>query len=49
MDPVANVIMSPQHAYVISRLLKKQVDLYEQQVGKIDLPHRLLNDLGLEE
>ncbi len=46
--PLVNVILSPQHAYVVARLLIKNVDAYEQQVGKIDLPPRLLNDLGLE-
>ena len=46
--PVANVILSPQHAYVVARLLQRAVDAYEQQVGKIALPPRLLNDLGLE-
>ena len=46
--PVANVILSPQHAYVVARLLMRAVDAYEQSVGKIELPPRLLNDLGLE-
>lgn len=47
--PVANIILSPQHAWVLARLLRKQVDEYERQVGKISLPPRLLNDLGVEE
>jgi hypothetical protein len=47
--PVANVIMSPQHAWIMARILRKQMDLYEQQFGKISLPPRLLNDLGVEE
>lgn len=46
--PVATVILSPQHAYIVARLLTKNVEAYEQQIGKIDLPTRLLNDLGLE-
>ena len=46
--PVANVILSPQHALVVARLLSRAVDDYERQVGKITLPQRLLNDLGLE-
>lgn len=46
--PVANVILSPQHAYIVARILRAQVDAYEQQFGKISLPPRLLNDLGLE-
>ncbi|MBA2633838.1 MAG: DUF3467 domain-containing protein [Chloroflexi bacterium] len=47
--PVANVILSPQHAWILARLLRKQIDAYEQQVGKINLPPRLLNDLGVED
>lgn len=47
--PVANVVLSPQHAWVLARLLRKQIDSYEQTVGKINLPPRLLNDLGVEE
>jgi hypothetical protein len=47
--PVANVVLSPQHAWVLARLLRRQVDIYEQTVGKINLPPRLLNDLGVEE
>ena len=47
--PVANIILSPQHAWILARLLRKQVDEYERQVGKINLPPRLLNDLGVEE
>lgn len=47
--PVATVILSPQHAWILSRLLRNQMDQYEQQVGKINLPPRLLNDLGIEE
>lgn len=46
--PVANVTLSPQHALILAKLLARQVDLYQQQVGKIDLPIRLYNDLGLE-
>jgi hypothetical protein len=46
--PVATVIMSPQHAWVVSRLLARNVEAYEREIGKIELPPRMLNDLGLE-
>lgn len=46
--PVATVIMSPQHAYVFAKLLAKNIEAYEQSIGKIELPPRLLNDLGIE-
>lgn len=49
VEPVANVILSPQHAYVLARLLGRIVDDYERNIGKINLPPRLLNDLGIEE
>jgi len=48
LRPVANVILSPQHAFVLARLLAKVVDAYERDVGEINLPPRLLNDLGIE-
>lgn len=47
--PVANVVLSPQTAWIMARLLRKQMDVYEQQFGKISFPPRLLNDLGVEE
>ena len=47
--PIANVILSPQHAWIVARILRNSMDQYEQNVGKINLPPRLLNDLGLEE
>ena len=47
--PVANVVLSPQTAWIMARLLRKQMDTYEQQFGKIAFPPRLLNDLGVEE
>lgn len=40
--------MSPQHALVLARLLQKNVDLYEERVGKIELPAELWKQLGLE-
>lgn len=46
--PVANVMLSPQHALVVARLLTKAVEEYQQRIGQISLPPRLLNDLGLE-
>lgn len=45
---VATVVLSPQHAKVVAKLLAKNIDAYEQQIGKIELPPRLYNDLGLE-
>lgn len=49
LRPIANVILSPQHALVVARLLTRTIEQYEQTIGKIDLPPRLLNDLGIEE
>lgn len=43
------VRMSPQHALVFARLLQRQVDGYQQTFGKISLPPKMYNDLGLEE
>jgi hypothetical protein len=41
--------ISPTHALVLARLLQKQVDSYQQQMGPINLPPKLYNDLGLEQ
>jgi len=41
--------ISPAHALILARLLQKQVDVYQQQIGPISLPPKLFNDLGLEQ
>jgi Protein of unknown function (DUF3467) len=41
--------ISPAHALILARLLQKQVDAYQQQIGPISLPPKLYNDLGLEQ
>lgn len=45
---IANVILSPQHALILSKLLTREIDNYQRTIGKIELPPRLFNDLGLE-
>jgi hypothetical protein len=40
--------MSPQHALVLSRLLQKHVDAYEDRIGKVSIPAEVLHDLGLD-
>jgi hypothetical protein len=45
---LANIIFSPQHALIVSKILAREVDRYQQTVGKIELPPRLFNDLGIE-
>lgn len=46
---LGHVRMSPQHALILARLLQRQVDMYQEQIGRIVLPPKLYNDLGLEE
>jgi hypothetical protein len=48
VHPIANIIFSPQHALILSKILAREIDNYQRTVGKIELPPRLLNDLGLE-
>ena len=48
-DALGTVRMSPQHALILARLLQKQVDIFQESVGRISLPPKLYNDLGLEE
>jgi hypothetical protein len=45
---VAVVRMSPQHALVLARILAKNVRIYEEQIGKISLPGKMFEDLGIE-
>lgn len=44
---LAIVRMSPQHAYVLSKLLQKNVQAYETNVGPIALPADVLKGLGI--
>lgn len=46
--PLGQVRMSPQHAYVLAKLLQKNVDNYEKTIGKIDLPDKMLKGLDIE-
>ena len=49
--PAADLVrirMSPQHALVMSKLLQKNLLGYRESVGKINLPPRLYQDLGIE-
>ncbi len=46
--PVVNVRMSPQHAFVLCQLLKKQLRQYQEQIGAITIPAAVLEELGLD-
>lgn len=43
------VRMSPQHAKIMSLLLRKNVQEYERRIGTIILPEGLYKDLGIED
>ncbi len=43
----ARVKMSPQHAKIMSLLLRKNVQEYERRIGTIILPEQLYKDLGI--
>ena len=45
---IALIRMSPQHALVMCKLLEKQLQTYENQFGKIPIPQKLLDSIGLE-
>jgi hypothetical protein len=47
--PQMRVSMSPQHAKVVALLLRKTLQAYEQQVGRLALPPELLAELGIAE
>jgi len=48
-ERVAIIRMSPQHALAMAKLLLKNLRVYEEKVGKINLPKELLKELGIEE
>jgi hypothetical protein len=45
--PQVRIKMSPQHAKIMSLLLRKNVQEYERRIGTIILPEGLYNDLGI--
>jgi hypothetical protein len=45
---VVGVRMSPQHALVLTQLLRKNLKTYETKVGKIELPDGLYKGLQIE-
>ena len=46
--PVVTIRMSPEHAKVMTIILRKQLKQFEQQLGQdIALPHQVYQQLGL--
>jgi uncharacterized protein DUF3467 len=45
---LVKIRMSPQHALVMSKMLQKNLLGYRETIGKIQLPPRLYQDMGLE-
>lgn len=45
---LALVRMSPQHALILSRLLERNVAIYQDRIGKINLPAEMYRDLELD-
>jgi hypothetical protein len=46
---LVRVRMSPQHAKIMSLLLRKNVQEYEKRIGTIILPDGLYQDLGIDD
>ena len=46
-ESIAIIRMSPQHAKVLGKLLVKNVDAYEKDVGEIKLTESLVKELGI--
>jgi hypothetical protein len=47
--PLARVKMSPQHAKIMSLLLRKNVQEYEKRIGTVILPEGLYQELGIQD
>jgi hypothetical protein len=45
---LVRVRMSPQHALVMAKMMEKNMLAYRENIGKINLPPRLYQDMGLE-
>lgn len=48
-QPQVRVRMSPQHAKIMSLLLRKNVQEYEKRIGTIILPDGLYKELGVSD
>lgn len=46
--PLAHIRMSPQHAKVLGMLIMKNIDLYEEKIGPIQIPPEVYKDIGVE-
>ena len=46
-EQVCRIRMSPQHAKIMSLLLRKNVQEYERRIGTVILPDGLYKDLGI--
>ncbi|MEJ2671263.1 MAG: DUF3467 domain-containing protein [Deltaproteobacteria bacterium] len=46
-ENVAIIRMSPQHAKVLAKILTKNVELYEKDIGEIKLPENMVKELGI--
>ena len=46
---IARIKMSPQHAKIMSLLLRKNVQEYERRIGTVILPDGLYQDLGIQD
>ncbi len=47
LAPITRIQMSPQHAKVLTLMLLKHIAAYEHQMGIIELPAALLQELHL--
>ena len=47
--PLARIKMSPQHAKIMSLLLRKNVQEYEKRIGTVILPDGLYQELGIQD
>lgn len=46
--PTAVVRMSPELAFVLAQLLRKNLKLFQEDIGRINVPDRVIEALGIE-
>lgn len=47
IKPLARIRMSPQHTLILMKLLKKNLDIYQDVVGPISIPDQLYKELDI--
>jgi hypothetical protein len=45
---LATIRMSPQHALIFAKVMLKNMQVYQEKVGRIELPAQIYKEMGIE-